>query len=510
MSQQLGSNNEQDVKLFDEDVFDLAQYWQTVVRYIWRILGLAVFLTILVGLFVFSITPRYIATASLMIEAEQANVLSIEEVYGLDSSRKEYFETQYQVLRSRQIAQKLVEELSLHEHPLYNLDIILENKSGISQVPANLIAWLKESLPFLPQKEEVTLTEEQQLERRISFAVNVVMKNLTVAPISKTQVVNLSFESESPQLAASIANTVADVYIENYLESKMDMTTKATTWLNESLQGLREKLDNAESNLAAFYEQEQVVDIDGVVGLASERLQNLSNQLINAQVVLQRSEAIYQQVVNAGASLEQLSTLPEVLNHPSIQNIKRDETSARSRVSELRETYGPKHPTMIAANAELASIEESLMTQIRALTSGITSEFESASSKVASLERNVELAKAEFRKLNNLENRRRVLQREVDINQQLYDSFFTRLKETDELGGFESANARLLDAAVPPTQAAKPRKKLIVALAFVGSFGFGIALALLFEILNSGIRSVEDVERKLGQRMLGIIPWRTS
>merc|ERR1712098_561046 len=112
--------------------------------------------------------------------------------------------------------------------------------------------------------------------------------------------------------------------------------------------------------------------------------------------------------------------------------------------------------------------------------------------------------KAEFRSLSALDNQRRALQREVDINQQLYNSFFTRLKETDELGGFESANARVLDAALPKYTPSEPNKKLLIGAAFVFSMGFGVFLAIAMETLNSGIRSVEDVERKLGQRMLGL------
>lgn len=493
-----------EAKLIGTDIIDFAQYWNTVKRYLWRILGLAFFLTILVALLVLSITPRYIATASLLIEAEQANVLSIEEVYGLDSSRKEYFETQFEILRSRQIATKVARELTLYDNPLFNVDLLQQNKSGLS----NTLDSLKGLLPFLPQAEDGILSEEQAFNRRLNYAVLQLMNNVTIKPLKNTQVVEISFESEDAQLAAQIANTFADVYIESYLEAKLDMTSKATSWLNESLQGLRLKLNEAEKNLSDFYEREQLVDIDGVVGLASEQLQQLSDQLIEAQVLLQRTRSIYEQVNQAGAGIEELSSLPEVLNHPSIQSIKREEVVAQSKVSELREVYGPKHPKMIAANAELNSIQQSIQKQVAVLISGINTEYRSAQSKVQKLTQDVEQAKAEFRKLSSLENQRKGLQREVDTNQQLYNSFFTRLKETDQLGGFESANARVLDAAVAPTQAAKPKKALIIVAAFVLSMGFGVFLALALEALNAGIRSVDDVERKLGQRMLGIIPWQ--
>jgi capsular exopolysaccharide synthesis family protein len=503
------SSNEQiEAKLIDTDVIDFGQYWSTIKRYLWRIIGLAILLTILVALIVLSMTPRYIATASLLIEAEQANVLSIEEVYGLDSSRKEYFETQNEILRSRHIAEKVVDELTLYENPLFDIEVLKQNESGLSSFVQSAKDFAKNMLPFLPQSPIETKTEEERLESRRAYAISQVSKYTSISPVKNTQVVEISFESSDRVLAATIANTLGDVYIENYLESKLNMTTKATNWLNESLQGLRTKLSTAESTLADFYEREQLVDIDGVVGLASERLQQLSDQLISAQVLLQKNKTIYEQVNQSGADFSLLSSLPEVLNHPSIQNIKREEVVAESKVSELREVYGPKHPRMIAATAELKSIKNSIRTQISVLISGITTEYRAAENKVAALMKDVETAKSEFRKLSNLENQRKTLQRDVDTNQQLYNSFFTRLKETDQLGGFESANARILDSATPPNFPAKPKKGLIIAAAFVLSLGLGVFLALSLEAMNSGIRSVDDVERKLAQRMLGIIPWQ--
>jgi succinoglycan biosynthesis transport protein ExoP len=196
-----------------------------------------------------------------------------------------------------------------------------------------------------------------------------------------------------------------------------------------------------------------------------------------------------------------------VINHPSVVSVKRAEVSSQSRTFELSKVYGPKHPKMIAALAELESIQASLANQIKVLISGITVDFSNAGENVAVLKNEVEQAKQSFRELTILDNRSKTLQREVLINQQLYSSFFTRLKETNELGGFESANARLMDVAKKPGNPAKPEKGLIIAAAFILSIGLGVFLAIAMDALNSGIRSLDDVERKLSQRMLGLIPW---
>jgi succinoglycan biosynthesis transport protein ExoP len=501
-------NEQREAESVDDNVIDLSQYWQTIKGYLTRIISLAILITILVGLIVMSITPSYIAKTSLLIESEQANVLSIEEVYGLDASKKEYYQTQYEILKSRKIAKKVVNKLNLVTSPLFDQDLELLNASVFSTFSGQVKNYIKSLLPFLPQNEIDILTAEQVIEGNFNFAVDKLRENLTIAPISSTQIVNISFELENPALAATLSNTFAEVYIENYLESKLDMTAKATTWLNDSLQGLRSKLAMAEKNLTEFDEKEQVVNIDGVFGLASEQLQQLTEQLSEAQNSLKKSEAVFNELNAGKTTLDEVANLPEVLNHPTIINVKSAEVIAQSKLSELSQVYGPKHPKLITANAELNSVKNSLFAQIRSLKSGINTEYRSAKNKVSLLNQELSIAKVAFRELSSLENQRRSLQREVDINQQLYNSFFTRLKETNELGGFESANARILDYAQTPKIPSKPRKSLIIVLSFFVSVGFGVALVFVLDSMNSGIRSVEDVERKLSQRMLGIIPWQ--
>ena len=495
-----------DTKSDEIEFIDLSHYFRVIKRSMWRILGLAFALTTLVALITLTLTPQYSAKVSLLIAAEQTNVVSISEVYGLDSNRRGYFETQYEILRSRQIAARVVDRLNLQENEFFNIEANKEEEGDSISLMDDAKSAIKSMLPFLPQEEVVEVTPEDKAQRKRDYAINLLMDRTQILPMYHTQVVEIVVQTPDPELSAELANNVADVYIENYLVAKLEMTEKATKWLNESLQGLRANLDESEKKLAEFDESKQLVNIDGVVSLASDELQQLSDQLIEAQVALKRNQAIFEQVNRQGVSVSELSSVPEVLNHPSIQSIKREEVLAESKVSELREVYGPKHPVMIAANAELNSIKSSLGQQISRLVSGITSEYRSTQAKVEALQNDITRARAEFRALSSLENQRRAMQRDLDINQQLYDSFFTRLKETDQLGGFESVHARILDEAKPPLYASAPQKRLIVIIAFILSLGLGVTLALVLEAINSGIRSSEDVERKLSQRMLGIIP----
>ncbi|MBT3137045.1 polysaccharide biosynthesis tyrosine autokinase [Alteromonas sp. ALT199] len=480
----------------NNELIDLGHYLGIIKRYSLRILLLALAFTVLVAILVMKMTPLYTSSTTLLIEAEKANVVSIEEVYGIDTKSKDYMATQFEVLKSRQIAEKTVESLSLYG----NADFMPEENE------TSFVSEIAEVFPFLPQTEKVELTEEQKVAKLKRKATQILMSATDVSLIKGTQLVRISVTTETPSLSALIANTIAEVYIENYLQAKLDMTAKATSFLTDSIDGLKTKLDVAERNLVRFYETNQVVNIDGVVGLASDELERLNIQLSEAEVELKLNSVIFNQIKDSKA-IEDVARIPEVLNHPAVRDVRRDEGKALARVSELSKVYGPKHPKMIAANAELTAIRDTLNTQITDLISSITTQYESSKQKVAQLQREVETSKAAFRSLAELDNKRKALEREVDINQQLYDSFFTRLKETDELGGLESANARVLDTALPSYTPSKPNKKLFIAAAFVLSLSFGIALAIVMETLNSGIRSVEDVEKKLGQRMLGLIPW---
>lgn len=481
----------------ENETVDIQNYFRIIQRFKWRILSLAFIVTLMTAVVVYSLTPKYMATATLLIQAEQANVVSIEEVYGLDSGRKEYFFTQFEILKSQDLAQRVVEKLDLTNHSEFDPD--QQPKSF------NLIAEIKELLPFLPVNNE-TYSIEEKAVRKTRKVVQNFTKRLSISPVRKTQLVKISFISSSAKLSARVVNTLAEVYIESHLESKLLMTEKASSWLNERLTALKDKLDVSESKLQAYQNKEQLVDIDGVKGIEAKELQDLNSQLSSAKQRLEQSEHIYNLVQTQRDDIKALITLPEVLNHQLIQNVNEAAQIAKTKISELKGIYGPKHPIMIAAEAELSSVNENLNSQVKVLVSGISNEYQSARANVTNLEKAVKAKGQRFRELSTLDAKQKELKREVESNEQLYNAFFTRLKETKEVGEFQAVNARLVDNALPPLLPATPKKKLIIGLALVVSLGLGIILAFLFEMLNDGIRSVGDIESKLKQRMLGLLP----
>lgn len=480
----------------ESETVDLLHYFRVIQRFKWRILSLAILVTLLTSVIIFSITPQYTSTATLLIQTEKANVVSIEEVYGLESNKSEYFFTQFEILKSQELATRVVDKLNL----IGVAEFDPEKKKKL-----DIVKKIREVFPFLPQRVD-NYTDEEKAVRKRREVVDEFISRLDISPIRKTQLVKISFITQSPTLSADIVNTLADVYIESHLESKLLMTEKASSWLNERLTALKDKLDASENILQAYQNKEQLVDIDGVKSIAAKELQQLNSELSTAKQRLEQSAHIYNLMQSQQDDIKSLIALPEVLNHQLIQNVNEAVQTVKTKVSELKGVYGPKHPIMIAAQSELQSVNENLYNQIKVLVSGISNEYQSAQANVDSLENVVKLKGQRFRELSTLDAKQKELKRDVESNEQLYNAFFTRLKETKEVGEFQSANARLVDRALPALLPSKPKKALLISLAFVVSLSFGIVLSFLFEMLNDGIRSVEDIENKLKQRMLGLIP----
>lgn len=482
-----------------EEIIDLKQYVRTINKYKWRICAFAFLVSMLAVVFVLKQTPIYSATATLLIESEQTKAVSFQEIYGIDSSKQEYYLTQHEVLKSNSIARQVIERLNLAEHEDFQAKPSLLNEVKKS---------IKASLPFLPKKKVTNnLSEEELAEEKMQGLTRAFSKRLSISPIRKTQMVNISFESTDPKLAALVANTVGEVYIESHMAAKMGITQKAAGWLSDRLSDLRIKLDDSESRLQIYRQQENLVDIEGVVSLIQKELEQTSAQLVQAKNEQNKLNSITRIIDEYGRdNIELLESINEITSHRIIQDAKRDLSIVERKHSELSQVYGPKHPKMITVEAELETAQQGLSNRVKSLISGIEKEQRTAAANVSALENELKRIRAEYQLLSAKESEYRKIKREVDTNRNIYDTFLSRSKETEVTSDFNSAIARFTDRAFTPLEPVKPKKSMIVALAFVASFGFGIVLAFVFDALNDTVKSANDIEQKLSQKMLGILP----
>jgi len=492
-----------------EEIIDLRQYWRTLMSHKWGITSFSFITTLLTILIVFNMTPIYQSSSTLLIESQQANVVSIQEVYGLDGS-SEYLLTQFEILKSRNLAKKVIKKLDLVNHPAYNTKEteLPESLTAIKDYHPKTL--LKEYFPdIFPAPEEAAPADIAAA--KLDEIISSFQTSLSISPIRKTQLVIISFQSSDAELAAIIANEVANSYIENNLAAKLELTVKATTWLNSQLKDQRSSLTAAEKRLQEYREQEQIVGKDGGLGIAEREIDLVSEKLVDAKRERLELKSQYDQIQKLGRkSSRNLQQLPAILSHQLVQNLKDAVAQVELRKSEIANRYGKKHPKMKAANSELSRAYSNLSRQIISIARGIENKYQIAQDNVASLEQSLADTRSQMQSLSGKEYKLNELQQDVNTKRELFEQFFTRFSETSATGDLKTANARITDQAEKSRFPIKPNKKLIVALALVASFMFGVMVAFLLKALDNTIKTSQEVEQKLNEQMLGLLPLLTK
>lgn len=493
----------------DEDFIDIGRLFRVVMRYKWGILSLALAITVLAGLVVMGIKPVYRASAAVMLESGGANLVGVEDVYAVNASQVYLVNTQFDILQSRGLIERVVRKLQLYKHPVFTE--VEKRKDNVEKEKANTTPWysfdFKTLLPLSEEAPPRPLTVQEKQERAIQAITNAIVSGLKVTPVQYSLIADLSFDSTDPKLAAQILNAIVDEFISNDLRVRLSGTVQATDWLNVRLEDLKAKLHSSEQALQRFRDREGLVEIEGVTGLGSSELESLSQRLELAQKARIEAQNIKQEVEGMGtATLEQLMTLPAVLQHQLIGELKREQSSMARKVAELGKRYGSKHPKMIAARSDLSTATRELSTEVRKVVSGISREYQLALRNEQELEASWRARKNEVQDFNRKEFELQALQREVETNRQLYEVFFTRIKGVSETGGFEKPHARIIDRAMPPSSPFKPNKKLILILSMVLGIMLGCGIAILLDVLDNTIKSPDDVQDKLRFPLLGSVP----
>jgi len=487
----------------NDDEIDLLQLFVPIWRRKWTISAITLLVMMLAALVVLNMTEIFRATSTLLIEQRAAKPVSIEEIYGLEGTGSEYLQTQFELLKSRELAERVVAELRLTEHPEFDPRQQPEGWLDIDELLGDFD--IRQLLPMvMPEDlEDDSLSEAEIFDR----TVNALMARTQIAPVMKTQLLKIHVEMSDAQLAANAANALAKAFIENQLEAKLAMSQTATSWMNEQLLDLKENLRLSEQRLQGFRERENLLDLQGVTTVSAGELSGTSSRLIDARRSRAEIESQYRQVsAMKDAGWERLATVPAVLSDPVVQQFRTAEAQARSKVQELARRYKAKYPKMIAAQTELDAATASLKAQVEQVVASIEREYQLALANERSLESSFEQNKGEIQDITRKEFQLRELQREVDTNRQLYDTFMTRLKETSATQNFDAVNARVVERAVIPKIPVKPKKVLIVVIAGLLALFLACGITLLIEMLSNTFKSIEDVEGNLDLPVLGILP----
>jgi len=484
-----------------EETFDLLEYWRTVTKRKWSIIGLTLAITLIAALVVFAIKPTFRSTTTVLIEAQKNKVVGIEEVYSSISANREYFQTQAEILKSHELAGKVVRKLKLAKHPEF------DPRQAEPPVWKRWIAdWGVDVSAYIAlDDEDKAATTDAAIEKRV---VRRFQGRLTVEPVRLSQLVRVSFESDDPDLAAKIANTVAETFIEADLEARYEMTQKASDWLSESMRGLRQKVEASERALQRYRDAERIVDAKGLAQSGYTRqLEQFTGAIVEARQRRTEAESRYNQIRGIrGAPASAYESVPAVMSNQLVSRMRETEGDADKRVSELSNRYGREHPQMIKAEAELRAARENTRRAIENVVASITLEYEVARANEAAIEKTLEKSKADIQEINRKEFQLGVLEREAAGNRQLYEMFLGRYKETSVAGDLQSTIARIVDPAVATQVPYKPNKRQVILIALAAGLFVSVMLALLLERLDSTVKTSRDVEHRLELPVLAPLP----
>lgn len=479
----------------DNHLIDFADLLQTLGRHKWGVIAMTFLAAAVALLYAFSLKPVYRGSVTILIEAKNQRVVQGQDVYDPGTGTPEYYGTQGQILKSHELAERVVDRLKLTENPEF-----LDSGRASMFESVNIAQYL----PFLPKEDPLPAAEAEAVKREA--VVQSVMKATDVEPVWGTQLVTVHYKAHSATLAAQVANTLADIYIESGLQAKLDATRKATEWLTGKLSDIKQQLEQSEAALQAFKEKAQLVTVGTTRALTESEIVDYSQRLREAQRKRVELESAYSKIRQAGVDIQKLREINAVMSDSLVQKANESVLAAQEASKQAQERYGDKHPQMAAVKARLDTAVAAFNDQVRSAAQGVRTDYEIALQNEKALIDQVAQARVRTQKLDREDYQLSVLQREVETNRELYDTFLTRFKETDSGKNFESLNARVIDPAVVPRKVYEPRIKQMTVYGAAIGFVLGILLALLRHLLSESVSSAEELEALTHMPVLSALP----
>ena len=491
-----------------EEHIDLRDYLRVILKRRWTVMTVFVIILISVAIYTFTATPIYEATTRLVIERENPNVVSVEEVMAIDASGTDYYQTQYKIIESRTVAREVIRRLNLENSeeffPKPKDDLLSSLKRSVVETVAS---W-KESITSLLKTEEEKGADGSEAYAPDTALVSDFIDRITVGPIRNSRLVDVSFRAANPVLGTKIVNTLARAYIDQNLETKLVAVQNAGKWLHTRIDEEREKVEKAEESLLEYKETHGIVTdfSSDVEQVTAQKLAQLNSQVVQAESGRVEAETRYNQALALVGSPDMLDSIPEVLNNELIRQIKSMEVDLYKRMSELSKKYGQKHPQMLAIESELQTLQKRKAQEVDRVINSLRNEYRVTLAKEKSLKEALSKQKKEALDLNQKAIKYGVLRREADSARHMYEVLIKRFKETSLTEDMKTGNIRIIDRAEVPSFPVKPRKKLNFLMAVTLGLFAGIGLAFFFEYLDNTIKVPEDVKRHLKIPYLGPVP----
>lgn len=465
------------------------QYWAIVRRHLVLIaatIGASLALGLVVTLLV---TPRYTATARIEIEREEANVTNVEGLQPEQNRQNvEFYQTQYSLLNARSLAERVVTALQL-----------TKNKPFVET------HGLEAGLFSFGGPDQTSPAEARRLEGEAAEAL---LDHVTIAPVRGSALVDVSYSSTSPALAARISNAWVQQFVSQSTDRRFASTADARRFLEGRLEALRARLEQSERDLVGYAEQRNIVRLAEI--RSAEGKTDTSRTLLGAEI-----EALNAELVSATArrvdAESQLDAVRgggangDTILNPAVNRLRESRAEKAGQYAELMERFDPDYPQARALRGQIAVLDQAVGREEQRVRGATTTAYQAARQREDMLRARVDKLLGDLSGQNRATIQYNIYQREVDTNRQLYDGLLQRYKEIG-VAGVGTNNIAIVDPAIVPTVRSSPKLWLNMVLALLTGIGLAGVAVFVLENLDERLRTQEEVSRKLGVPLLGAVP----
>jgi capsular exopolysaccharide synthesis family protein len=455
----------------------LYDYLLILRKHQWLILSFLLAVVTIVSIATFRMKPVYVASAKIEIDRENTNILPFQgaDSYDYMMDLDNYIETQSRILTSETLALQTIRNTGLAA----NLEF-----SGGAGSDAIATGSLK--------------------NQKLPPEIGAFLGGLTVKRIPNTRLMEVSFESTDPQLAARILNAHLDNYVEQNYKSRYEATTDASKWLQSELDELSVKVRRSEDARIEYERNNQIWTVDDKndrSNVTTQRLADLNKEVTDAQ-----SDSLKKQALYEFAKSGDLDAVPQLRENSVLQEMQKRRADLSIQYTDAVNQYGPNFPKVQRLQAQMKDLDEQMMRERKGIIAQLESDYREAKQHEDLLSRALDEQKAEANVMSEKMIQYNVLKREAEANKALYDSLQTKLKEAQISSGLKSSNIRIVDPAMVPSTPARPAKTRNIALAFLVGLVGGIGLALLREYLDNTVKTPDDVETLSRLPSLAVVP----
>ena len=482
-------------KRANDDEIDLLAYWRILVKRRWLVLGVLGTVVAIALLVTLMMPPIYRATATLQIDREAVQIMQVEGITNAEgASTPDFLTTQYELLRSRALAERVANELQIDGRMVERL---------------NANAWWTRATDALRPRTDTgggdadveTAVAEDAPDADLGQATALVRRGLTVEPVRNSRLVRVHFDSTLPNFSARVANAFADGFIASTIERRFGASSYASRYLEEQLALAKGRLEQSERALVAFATRENIVGSgEGSLSLESQNLSTLNSALAAAQDQRIQAQALWQQVSGGG------SVPAHALGGSIIGTLQQQRAQLNAQYQQQLQTFKPEYPSMRALKEQIDEVERQIRQEQASIRASIRAAYDAAQSRENMLLSQLSQLRSQVLDVDNRSIDYNILRREVDTNRQLYDGLLQRYKEIGVAGGVGSNNISIVDRAIVPGGRFKPNLTLNLAIGLMLGLMLGVLLAFALEFLDDTIKSPEDVEQHLRLAVLGVIP----